>query len=97
MHRATVFQTDSVMHLETFFVMPQDAKWRNQKVRLTLRVPVGQKIHFNESMMNLLYNYEVYDDSWDEDMVGETLVMGTKGLVYSQQAETDSTTVSNQQ
>jgi hypothetical protein len=75
-----VFQADSVLKFENFFTISQDEKWRNQKVRLTLRIPVGQKVHFNESMLNLLYTDEQADESWDEDMIGKTMIMTATGL-----------------
>jgi phage shock protein PspC (stress-responsive transcriptional regulator) len=78
-----VYQTDTVLHMENYFTMPLTEKWRNQKVRLTLRVPVGQKIHFNESMLKLFYNEDVTDESWNEDMIGKTMVMTPTGLNYA--------------
>jgi hypothetical protein len=66
-----------------FFRLPEKEKWRNQKVRITMKVPVGQKIHFNESMENLLYEMENSNDTWNEDMIGKTMIMTPSGLTYS--------------
>lgn len=75
-----VFQSDSVLRFANFFEMPRTEKWRNQKLRLTLRVPVGQQLHFNESMLNLIYYEDYTDDTWDDDMIGKTMVMTASGL-----------------
>jgi hypothetical protein len=80
-----IAQTDTVLHFDNFFRLSQEEKWRNQKVRITLRVPVGQKIHFNENMVNLLYNHEMLDESWGEEMLGKTWVMTATGLVLVEQ------------
>ncbi len=86
-HRATdiryqLQQNDSVIVFGNFFRLADHEKWRNQKVKITMKVPVGQKIHFNKSMENLLYDHDVENNTWNEDMIGKTMVMTPTGLGY---------------
>lgn len=75
-------QNDSMVIFSNFFRLPEHEKWRNQKVKITLKVPVGQKLHFNESMENLLYDHDVENGTWNEDMIGKTMIMTPTGLGY---------------
>lgn len=43
---------DSVIHIDRFFKIDNDIKWRNQKVTIYIKIPVGKKIAIDE------YTYE---------------------------------------
>ena len=73
----------STVVISNFFRLPEREKWRNQKLNITIKVPVGQKIHFNPSMENILYDRENFSGSWNEDMIGKTMKMTATGLVLS--------------
>jgi len=78
-----VQQQDSVLHINNYFNLPAREKWRNQKVRVAFKVPVGQKVRFDKSMENLLYVDHSMDDSWNEEMIGKVMVMTPTGLTFS--------------
>ncbi len=77
-----IVQQDSLLQISNYFSLPQNEKFRDQKVRITVNVPLGQKLIFDKSMENLLYYDDFSDDSWDEEMPGHTMVMTMTGLQY---------------
>lgn len=78
-----VQQADSVLKLDNLFDLPVHEKWRNQHVRIAVRVPVGQKLCFDKSMENLLITDNAMDETWNEDMIGKTMIMTPTGLTES--------------
>ena len=48
-----ISQKDSVLSLENCFYMNKNEKWRHQRIKLVLKVPVGKAIIFNRNVESL--------------------------------------------
>jgi phage shock protein PspC (stress-responsive transcriptional regulator) len=73
-------QVDSVLKFMHHFSMGRDDKWRAQKVQLLLRVPVGARVHFDESLDNIIYDIDNVQNIFDSDMLNRTWEMTEDGL-----------------
>jgi phage shock protein PspC (stress-responsive transcriptional regulator) len=65
-------QTDSVLKLNRFFNMGKDERWRAQKVQLLLRMPVGSRVYFDESLRHLIHDIDNVKNIYDNDMINRT-------------------------
>jgi len=74
-------QRDSLLLLNTNFVIEDEEKWRNQSLDLILKIPVGMIVHLSEDMDNIIYDIENVLDIYDGDMVGRKWVMRSDGLM----------------
>ncbi len=59
---------------------PRGDRFRGQKVRLTLYLPVGSTVHFDPSAEPFLDDVANLDDVWDGEMGGRTWQMTASGL-----------------
>lgn len=75
-----VKQNDSVVRLDNYFMIPESDKWRDQKVKIILKVPVGKRIFLRKNLENMVYNSDGLDESWNPDMVDHYYKMTTEGL-----------------
>lgn len=73
-------QTDSVLKLNRFFSLNKDDKWRAQKVQLLLRMPVGSRVRFDESLRHFIHDVDNVKNIYDDDMINRTWEMTDKGL-----------------
>jgi phage shock protein PspC (stress-responsive transcriptional regulator)/ElaB/YqjD/DUF883 family membrane-anchored ribosome-binding protein len=69
-----VNQQDSVLYLDNGFTIPSNSKFRNQRVVVTVQVPVGKRILIDQSVVrkygwfNLDFNRgNDWDWDWDDD------------------------------
>lgn len=83
-------QTDSTITFDPYYFLKDDAKWRNQEVTLTLKIPVGKSIYLNEKMKDIIYDIENTENMWDGDMIGKTWIMTVDGLALKPEAITTS-------
>ncbi|MEO8086117.1 MAG: PspC domain-containing protein [Bacteroidota bacterium] len=88
-------QTDSVMKFNRFFSMNKDDKWRAQKVQLLLRMPVGARVRFDESLRSLIHDVDNIKNIYDKDMINRTWEMTDKGLSCVDCDGSESTTSGN--
>jgi phage shock protein C len=59
-------QQDSIIYLPHHFTSLQGDVWRNQKIKLVIKIPVGKKIVLDENTAQLINNFNNYDDEGDE-------------------------------
>lgn len=59
-------------------------KWRNQKLKITMKIPVGDTIYLDKSIAKLLYDIDNSANMADEDMTGKKWVMKQEGLTLIQ-------------
>lgn len=71
---------DSILVFEPYFTITNQGKWRNQEVIVTLKMPVGNKIHFGQGMDQLHFNFENVNNIWYGEMIGKTWEMTPEGL-----------------
>ena len=73
-------QNDSVINFSPYFDIVKEDKWRNQSVRVILKVPVGKTIYLNSNMRNIINDIQNISDTWDGDMVDRRWIMTDQGL-----------------
>src|SRR5207302_184106 len=73
-------QKDSELIFDRFFTDKENTKWRNQKISLILKLPVGKKVKLAKSMRRFLYDVDNTTDTYDGDMPGYTWLMTREGL-----------------
>ncbi|HIA37556.1 MAG TPA: PspC domain-containing protein [Flavobacteriales bacterium] len=73
-------QTDSLMQFNPYFSINNLDKWRNQKVRIQLKVPLNGKVRLHENMIRVIDDIDNVTGTYDRDMLGKTWTMLENGL-----------------
>jgi len=81
-------QKDSTLQFDPYYFLKDNAKWREQEVSMTLKVPEGKSIFLNNKMTSIIYDIENTENMWDGDMVGKTWTMTADGLALKKEAIT---------
>ncbi|CAN5294160.1 hypothetical protein BH09BAC2_BH09BAC2_03880 [soil metagenome] len=88
----SIAQTDSILYMDKGLAINTTDKFRNQRVYVTIEVPVGKTINISKQMRggnhaNIQFNDNDWNDSWDKPQVegweghfGEDLTMRADGL-----------------
>ena len=76
----TFTQKDSLLQFDRFFSIPNQTKWRNQKVNIIVKVPVGSNIFIDQSMEKLIHDIENISGTSDFKMLGKSWEMTEEGL-----------------
>jgi phage shock protein PspC (stress-responsive transcriptional regulator) len=71
---------DSTLTFDPYFFLKEDAKWRNQEIKMILKVPEGKAVYLNEKLISIIYDIENIENMWDNDMVGKFWIMTPEGL-----------------
>jgi phage shock protein PspC (stress-responsive transcriptional regulator) len=72
-------QNDSMLVFDPYF-FPNDNRWRNQELMITLKVPEGKRVFLSERMIDIIYDIDNVTNTWDGDMVGKYWEMKPDGL-----------------
>ena len=78
-------QKDSTLHFDPYYFLKENAKWRNQEIYLTLKVPEGKSVYLNQKMTSIISDIENTENMWDGDMVGKTWTMTADGLALKKE------------
>ena len=73
-------QEGEMLSFNPYYSVPKGNKWRNQKLHLTLLVPEGKAVHFNESSRKIIYDVKNVTNTWDGHMINKTWEMTPEGL-----------------
>ena len=73
-------QQDSILTFSPVLRLIRQAKWRDQEVRLTLKVPVGTEFHINKEINRYLNNYNIWDCHHEENSDYVEMIMTADGL-----------------
>jgi hypothetical protein len=73
-------QKDSTLQFDPYYMLRDDAKWRNQEVSMILKVPEGKSVFLDEKMKPIIHDIENVENMWDGDMVGKYWTMTADGL-----------------
>jgi phage shock protein PspC (stress-responsive transcriptional regulator) len=73
-------QRDSLLILDSQFKLKNDSQWRNQKVKLVLRVPSGKVVVMKDRMRSIIYDIPNIDNYYDSDMPERKWLMTENGL-----------------
>lgn len=71
---------DSMLVLDSHFTIGNQAKWRNQEVQITVKVPTGKMIHLSSNLDQLNFDFENINNIWNKEMTGKTWIMTPEGL-----------------
>ena len=73
-------QKDSTLRFDPYYMLKDNARWRDQEIFLTLKVPEGKSIYLNQKMTSIISDIQNTENMWDGDMVGKTWTMTADGL-----------------
>lgn len=73
-------QNDSVLMFDSYFALPDNDKWRKQRMEIVLKVPVGQKIYLKNNMLDIIYDIYNIQNMWDREMINKSWIMKPEGL-----------------
>ena len=76
----TYEQQGDTLLLSPILNFPQTDKFRGQWVRFILQVPSGCAVHLNEGTQHIIDNIDNVTDTWENEMVGRTWTMTSRGL-----------------
>jgi phage shock protein PspC (stress-responsive transcriptional regulator) len=78
-------QKDSTLRFDPYYMLKDDARWRDQEIFLTLKVPEGKSIYLNQKMTSIISDIQNTENMWDGDMVGKTWTMTADGLALKKE------------
>lgn len=81
-------QTDSLIELNEYFDMDKTEEWKNQQVRIVLKVPVNKEVYLNVTLDKMIYDIDNTNNTYDQDMLGHKWIMTKRGLTLSNSRET---------
>lgn len=73
-------QVDSLLLFDESFTISSDVKFRNQKINLILKVPMGKTIYLDDNVREIIYGIENISNTYDYNMTGHYWLMTPKGL-----------------
>jgi len=71
---------DSLVQFDPYFNINDLDKWRNQRVKIIVRVPLGGSVYLNQSMGRIIFDIDNATRTYDRDMLGYKWTMLEKGL-----------------
>lgn len=75
-----ISENDSTIIFDNYFSIDEKQEWKNQKVYLTLKLPVGKVIYLNPNMDDIIYDIDNVANTYDYDMLGDYWIMKPEGL-----------------
>lgn len=76
----TLEQADTALRFSRDFTLAPPYRFRAQKIRMVLKVPLGKSIYLGSGMEDLIYDIKNVTNTWDSDMIGHTWTMTDSGL-----------------
>ncbi len=78
-------QKDSTLRFDPYYMLKEDARWRDQEIFLTLKVPEGKSVYLNQKMTSIISDIQNTENMWDGDMVGKIWIMTPDGLALKKE------------
>ena len=78
-------QKDSTLQFDPYYMLKEDARWRDQEIFLTLKVPEGKSVYLNQKMTSIISDIQNTENMWDGDMVGKIWTMTPDGLALKKE------------
>lgn len=72
--------SDTIITFDPLYIMPQDTKWKNQKLTINLYLPEGYGVSLDSTMLDILGDNQPFSSYWPDEMIGKTWVMTYSGL-----------------
>ena len=79
-----VSSKDSTLVLNPYFTLDSQAKWRNQEVFVTVKVPKEKMVHLGANLDQLHFDFDNINNIWNKEMTGKTWIMTPEGLAMKQ-------------
>jgi hypothetical protein len=79
-----VLSKDSTLILDPFFTLENHSRWRNQELRIIVKVPEGKKVKLDRGLDQLSMDLENINNIWNKEMTGKTWIMTTEGLALKE-------------
>ncbi len=74
-------QNDSLIIVDRYYTLGENAKWRGQEYKITIELPVGKSILLDESMSEILWeSYYIDNRIWPGNLVDNVYTMTDDGL-----------------
>ncbi len=80
--------TDSTLIFDPWFLVGDKQEWRDQQVKLTLKIPEGISLYLDEGMQNIVDDIDTESNIWERDMIGKTWIMLPGGLAEKDSLKT---------
>ena len=76
----SISQKDSLLEFSPEFDIEEGDKWRNQNLRLVLKIPVGKVVYLSPNMKNIIYDIDNVRNVYDGEMLNRRWIMTNRGL-----------------
>lgn len=76
--------TDSLISLDPWFLTGKESKWRDQRLDIILKLPVGKTVYLDQELEDIIYDIDNVSNTLDEDMIGKFWTMKPEGLMMLQ-------------
>lgn len=74
---------DTVLTFDPWYLLGDQAKWRDQRLDMTLKVPEGSTVFLSDGMEEIIWDIDNVSNTWDRDMVGKSWKMQPEGLSWT--------------
>lgn len=64
---------DSTLVLGAYFILENPAKWRDQEVQVTVKVPKDKKVHLGPNVNQLPFDFESPNNPFEKELLGQTI------------------------
>lgn len=75
---------DSTLYFDPGFLISENARWRDQKVDIVVKVPEGKTVYLGGNMGKIIFDIDNVSDTWDGDMIGKFWEMKPEGLAMKE-------------
>lgn len=65
---------DSILVLSPYFTLSDNARWRDQEVQVTVKVPKDKKVHLGANLDQLPFDFDSADNVWEREKTGQTII-----------------------
>ena len=83
--------TDSLITLDPWFLTGNESKWRDQRLEIILKLPVGKTVYLDKKLEEIIHDIDNVTNTLDEEMVGKFWTMKSEGLMLQQDSDSVST------
>jgi hypothetical protein len=74
----TIIQNDTSLIIDPYYVLPENERWRDQHVRIVIKVPLWKVIYLSPETSTILHFDSEYD--FNKDLAGKKWMMTDNGL-----------------
>uniref|UniRef100_UPI002610C798 PspC domain-containing protein n=1 Tax=uncultured Sunxiuqinia sp. TaxID=1573825 RepID=UPI002610C798 len=79
---------DSTVRFNPYYRLDEGARWLQQEVDITIKVPEGKRVYLDDKLVKIIYDIENVSNTYDGDMVDKYWKMTELGLEEDEQSLT---------